>query len=242
MACTTIPTIASRAACWLQPWRDVFLDNTVVTNPTWVIASPIMSGQKYLGAILWLSSTRLNTQRILQAARAGVPPVVKAVAQRLQQLSAMSDAAPLWRQVLSTASALLDVPAQPRRLRSQLSGLDSLGPGTPRGPIDMSSDASFVLKSMSAVIDAPSVRCSILKSDAASTQALVRAYEAKIAQHQRTIGSEAPDRVLAEVEVISKAGQVSVTTARALLCAVGGSLNHILWLLVSAKWLRGQLR
>lgn len=58
---------APRAACRLdsacarrygEPWKDIFMEQALVTNPCWVVAAPIVLEGQHLGAILWLSSTR----------------------------------------------------------------------------------------------------------------------------------------------------------------------------------------
>ena len=95
-----------------QPWRDIFMDQVVVTNPTWVIAAPILVENKQIGAIIWLSHSRLNMGLLAQSAKISIPPLLYAIAQQLQRFSAPSGPGPAnaatgaWLATSQSADAL----------------------------------------------------------------------------------------------------------------------------------------
>lgn len=76
-----------------------------------VVAAPIAHGGRHLGAILWLSSSRLNPNMLAQSAKASVPPLLHTVARQVvhlrQQLSsaagngAVDDPGLVWMQLLA---------------------------------------------------------------------------------------------------------------------------------------------
>ncbi|PNW80138.1 hypothetical protein CHLRE_08g379500v5 [Chlamydomonas reinhardtii] len=93
-----------------EPWKDVFMEQARVTNPTWVVAAPIAHGGRHLGAILWLSSSRLNPNMLAQTAKASVPLLLHTVARQvvhlIQQVSSaagagMDDPTVFWSQLLA---------------------------------------------------------------------------------------------------------------------------------------------
>ncbi|GLC40874.1 Receptor-interacting serine/threonine-protein kinase 3 [Pleodorina starrii] len=92
-----------------EPWKDVFMEQARVTNPTWVVAAPIAHAGKHLGAILWLSSSRLNPNMLAQTAKATVPLLLHTVARQMvhliQQASsaagAVDDPGVFWSQLLA---------------------------------------------------------------------------------------------------------------------------------------------
>ncbi|KAG2452407.1 hypothetical protein HYH02_002650 [Chlamydomonas schloesseri] len=93
-----------------EPWKDVFMEQARVTNPTWVVAAPIAHGGRHLGAILWLSSSRLNPNMLAQTAKASVPLLLHTVARQvvhlIQQVSSaagsgMDDPTLFWSQLLA---------------------------------------------------------------------------------------------------------------------------------------------
>lgn len=64
------PKLVYHIACtcrYGEPWKDVFMEQAIVTNPCWVVAAPIVLDGQHLGAILWLSSTRCGAQRKAQS-------------------------------------------------------------------------------------------------------------------------------------------------------------------------------
>ncbi|KXZ55457.1 hypothetical protein GPECTOR_2g1006 [Gonium pectorale] len=92
-----------------EPWKDVFMEQARVTNPTWVVAAPIAHAGRHLGAILWLSSSRLNPNMLAQTAKASVPLLLHTVARQMvhliQQVStaagAVDDPTVFWSQLLA---------------------------------------------------------------------------------------------------------------------------------------------
>ncbi|KAJ9513844.1 hypothetical protein QJQ45_020921 [Haematococcus lacustris] len=66
-----------------EPWKDIFLDQAQVANPVWVIAAPLASDGIHLGAIVWLSSSRLNPTMLASAAKTSLPPLLHSLADQL---------------------------------------------------------------------------------------------------------------------------------------------------------------
>ncbi|EFJ53200.1 hypothetical protein VOLCADRAFT_86237 [Volvox carteri f. nagariensis] len=62
-----------------EPWKDIFFDNAVVMTPCWVLAAPLMQEGKKLGAVLWLSSCRVNSEVLMRTASTRASPIIHAV-------------------------------------------------------------------------------------------------------------------------------------------------------------------
>jgi len=221
-----------------EPWKDIFLDQACIVNPTWVIAAPILCNGKHLGAIIWLSNTRLNPALLAQAAKLTVPPLLHCIAQQLQHFldnpmspvsvgpSSMSmmadDTPPLWQQVMNVCTVrTLDSAATTGPLAS-LYGSGVAGPGS--GMTGELTDGGT---------DHKPIKYTVARTDSASTAALVRVYQTAITQHQRASASNIPESLYGseEIEVIAKAGQGAF-----------GSVYVAMWkgLVVAVKVMRQQ--
>ena len=218
-----------------------------------------MIENKHVGAIVWLSHSRLNTGLLAQSAKASIPPLLYAISQQLQLFSTQgindpstpSNTAPtslpssagledgrigrlssnvLWHQVMSmcmnqkaangmgsrnasshtlgavAAAAAAATGGGGSRTVSSTMAQGAVGGLTNNNNADiLSVDSNF------SIADYRPVRFNIAKSDSASTHALMRAYQTAIAQHQRcapTVTSDGDG--VEEIEVIAKAGQVSL--------------------------------
>ncbi|KAJ9521920.1 hypothetical protein QJQ45_024789 [Haematococcus lacustris] len=203
-----------------EPWKDIFLDQARVLNPLWVIAAPIIANEKHLGAIIWLSNSRVNPAMLANAARTSVPPLLHSLAEQLQQVT-----------------------QHVTQLRSQNSGMandetphfwDHLlsGTGLELGTAKNSVSSSHGLEILD--FDYRPVKYSMAPSDAASTSALMKVYQSVIAQHQHA--QTPPEFDLGaqyeEIEVIAKAGQGAF-----------GSVYVAMWkgMLVAVKVMKQQL-
>ncbi|KAL6763063.1 hypothetical protein V8C86DRAFT_466155 [Haematococcus lacustris] len=203
-----------------EPWKDIFLDQARVLNPLWVIAAPIIANEKHLGAIIWLSNSRVNPAMLANAARTSVPPLLHSLAEQLQQVT-----------------------QHVTQLRSQNSGMandetphfwDHLlsGTGLELGTAKNSVSSSHGLEILD--FEYRPVKYSMAPSDAASTSALMKVYQSVIAQHQHA--QTPPEFDLGaqyeEIEVIAKAGQGAF-----------GSVYVAMWkgMLVAVKVMKQQL-
>ncbi|KAG2439441.1 hypothetical protein HXX76_004797 [Chlamydomonas incerta] len=62
-----------------EPWKDIFFDNAAVLTPCWVLAAPLVQDGKKLGAVLWLSSCRVNSDVLMRTASTCASPIIHAV-------------------------------------------------------------------------------------------------------------------------------------------------------------------
>ncbi|KXZ52008.1 hypothetical protein GPECTOR_10g1030 [Gonium pectorale] len=63
-----------------EPWKDIFFDNAAVLTPAWVLAAPLVQDGTKLGAVLWLSSARVNSEVLMRTASTCASPIIHAVA------------------------------------------------------------------------------------------------------------------------------------------------------------------
>ena len=202
----------------------------MVSNPSWVIAAPIVIENKHVGAIVWLSHSRLNTGLLAQIAKASIPPLLYAIAQQLQRFSTPTSAGSdegaltmttnsLWHQVMSMCQNQRSATG----LGSRIPSSHTLGGGGGGGSRSVSGIVApsgvggggamdiISVDSNFSMAEFRPVRFNIAKSDSASTHALMRAYQTAIALHQRCSPAAASDvNGVEEIEVIAKAGQVSL--------------------------------
>lgn len=215
------------------------MDQVVVTNPTWVIAAPILVENKQIGAIIWLSHSRINMSLLAQSAKVSIPPLLYAIAQQLQRFSAPADRGPaiatieptggsaeahsdevmnsLWQQVLSNAQSTGSRPGS--------TAVPSTGGSRPGSQATRARSRGETSGRLAAIDDNVSedstfsfaefrpVRLNISKGSAVSTHTLMRAYQTAISQHQRASPATTVEAIggVEEIEVIAKAGQVRDT-------------------------------
>ncbi|GIL92971.1 hypothetical protein Vretifemale_20444 [Volvox reticuliferus] len=80
-----------------EPWKDIFFDNAVVLAPSWVLAAPLILEGKKLGAVLWLSSCRVNSDVLMRTASTCASPIIHAItrAVAMHQLYAAAGSGPV---------------------------------------------------------------------------------------------------------------------------------------------------
>lgn len=214
-----------------------------MSNPSWVIAAPIVVAGKHIGAIIWLSHSRVNTSLLAQSAKASIPPLLSAISQQMVQfavnvesgsegpavsaasidLSIEHSSQPpittnmIWHQVMCMCNNE-NPPGPASRVGSKLGSSHTLGSRVDLSGLAQSNAGETVVSvdSNFSLADNRPVRYNIVKTDSASTHALMRAYQTAIAQHQRsspTVATEANGGV-EEIEVIAKAGQVSASVRK----------------------------
>ncbi|GFR43417.1 hypothetical protein Agub_g4498, partial [Astrephomene gubernaculifera] len=62
-----------------EPWKDIFFDNAAVVTPCWVLAAPLVQEGRKLGAVIWLSSTRVNSDVLMRTASICASPIIHAI-------------------------------------------------------------------------------------------------------------------------------------------------------------------
>ncbi|GIL79555.1 hypothetical protein Vretimale_12236 [Volvox reticuliferus] len=198
-----------------EPWKDVFMEQARVTNPTWVVAAPIAHGGKHLGAILWLSSSRLNPNMLAQTAKATVPLLLHTVARQMvhliQQASsaagAVDDPGVFWSQLLAMPHLNILSGTTGTGFANGGTGAGYTGNGLDTGDAASSLGGSVIgaggggvqsdaLTGGGIFTAAPTDGSSrqlrelrptvMVRSDSVSTSALVRAYQTAIAHAQRS--------------------------------------------------------
>lgn len=261
-------------SCCTQPWNDIFLDQAVVSNPTWAIAAPLKVKDRCVAAIIWLSHTRLSTTMLAHATRSTLVPLLHATSLQLQQMTARprsgqsTASGPLSRPSFSSISDDQQQQQQPmlslfqqfvgsglgaiKRINSNSamllsSSLQQQQPMSRAASAAAEDEASGTLSRLLAAAGTatggpaasrtaagapgsvaggagvssgcggtepptPLVRFTVSRTDCASTQSLVRAYQTAIAQHQRTSTGANPEAFgqAEEIEIIAKVGQVSI--------------------------------
>ncbi|GAX73010.1 hypothetical protein CEUSTIGMA_g462.t1 [Chlamydomonas eustigma] len=202
-----------------EPWRDVFLDHAPVTNPCWAVAAPLSiegkdanSPLRHVGAIIWLSNSRLNTSMLAQAIKATVPPLLQAISQKLMLLAGGLSSTTSTSPLIFTGAD-----TDPAALREESTKLwDKVMSMCALQSSSVSVTASVTRLGISGDLSEESgvtgdyrpIRYHIAKSDSASTHSLVRAYQTAITQHLRSSNPVAdPDLGAEEIEVVAKAGQ-----------------------------------
>ncbi|GLI68191.1 hypothetical protein VaNZ11_012534 [Volvox africanus] len=246
-----------------EPWKDVFMEQARVTNPTWVVAAPIAHSGKHLGAILWLSSSRLNPNMLAQTAKATVPLLLHTVARQMvhliQQASsaagAVDDPGVFWSQLLAMPHLNILSGATGTGFTNGGTGAGYIGNGLDTGDAASSLGGSVIgtggvgvqcdaLTGGGILTPAPTDGSSrqlrelrptvMVRSDSVSTSALVRAYQTAIAQAQRSASTTNCSEVGSAYEEI----QVIAKAGQGAF----GSVYVALWkgLVVAVKVMRQQ--
>ncbi|MEW5320216.1 MAG: hypothetical protein WDW38_011305, partial [Sanguina aurantia] len=78
-----VPDVLQALKKYGDPWQDVFLDAARISNPCWVLLAPLMQGKRMLGAVMWLSSTRLNASKLADEAQHTIPGLMETLAEQV---------------------------------------------------------------------------------------------------------------------------------------------------------------